>query len=352
MARTKLNAQHIDNSNPTLYLQGRVKDNTGAGDGTPVNEFVYGDFHQTFAKLMALAKITYNNLPDNEQNGYQLIEAIKALASKNDYIIPLTSAGGVLNMPVKISTLQAGESFIVKSAVDKAEETTVKGTLDNTTKAATFFGSFKSGDYVRVISRENSIEFVRLVDSQNLSVVNTELKFLKAATQAIEDTGESEEAATTPKSNKSVFAKRVNGDQSADYLATEQKNGLLSKEDKAILNNIGNSRIRNIGSFSGVDVHGSATGTSYVTAGDVASAVIVEKTGGGEVVEVTFKNAMENQEFKLDISVQSQSASMEVDNDIAVIVWKPMSTTKARIYIEESKGGVQNLKIHIDVIQL
>ena len=31
------------------YPYGRIKDNTGAGDGTPVNEFVYGDIHQFFA---------------------------------------------------------------------------------------------------------------------------------------------------------------------------------------------------------------------------------------------------------------------------------------------------------------
>lgn len=77
---------NVDNSDLSNYPDGRVKDNTGSGNGTGVNERVYGDLHQAIAKLMRLYGIIPSGLPDNEANGFQIVEALKALASKNDYI--------------------------------------------------------------------------------------------------------------------------------------------------------------------------------------------------------------------------------------------------------------------------
>lgn len=50
----------------------------GAGNGTPVNTLVYGDFHQFFAKLIDLVSIAYNDLPENLGNDYQYIDALIA----------------------------------------------------------------------------------------------------------------------------------------------------------------------------------------------------------------------------------------------------------------------------------
>lgn len=58
------------------YPNGRIKDDTGAGDGTPVNELVYGDFHQFFEQLMNAAAVVPNDLPDNVTNGFQLFQAL------------------------------------------------------------------------------------------------------------------------------------------------------------------------------------------------------------------------------------------------------------------------------------
>jgi len=59
----------------------KIKDETtpGANDGVPVNDNVYGDFHQFFAKIIEQALITYNDLPENLTNGYQYLEALKKL---------------------------------------------------------------------------------------------------------------------------------------------------------------------------------------------------------------------------------------------------------------------------------
>ena len=350
MARSKATLANIDKSDPSNYLEGRVKDNTGAGGGTPVNEFVYGDLHQTFAKLMHLYKMKYNGLPDNETNGYQLIEALIALASKNDFIIPLTSSGGVLSIQLKVGSLKPGESFICKAAVAKGEETTVKGSLDNVVKAATFTGDFKAGEYVRVINNADNVEFVRLVDVSNLEIVAKALKFLQAATQSEEDAGTSEAVSTTPKSNKAVFAERINGTQSNDYLASVERNGLLSKEQWAIINNIGNSRVRNVGFFAGLKPGGMAKNEVLVSDGDI-TAVVKDDGSDMTLVEITFANEMDNPNYKLHFSIQSQGFYDE-DNNIRPIVWKPVSTTKADVYVEAYNGNPQNLKIYIDVIQL
>ena len=63
------------------YPFGNIKDNTGSNNGTPVDKNVYADFHQFFAKMMSESGIIYNDLPDNNTDGFQywlaLVEAVK-----------------------------------------------------------------------------------------------------------------------------------------------------------------------------------------------------------------------------------------------------------------------------------
>lgn len=234
--RNKGTLVNIDNSDLGVYPSGRIKNNTGAGDGTPVNEEVYGDLHEMKDKLMRLYGISYNGLPDNETNGYQLIEALVALASKNDFCLPLNSVADVLTVPLKIGKLKDNEFFILKASIDKNVETTIKGTLDNVTKAVTFLGDFKANEYVRMINTPGSVVIIRMVDSFNLESVITDLNFLKKASQAEEEAGAIDTKATTPSINKTTFTKRVIGGDSGSFLAQPtgptQRNGLLSYQDK------------------------------------------------------------------------------------------------------------------------
>jgi hypothetical protein len=70
----------------STYPYGNIKDNTGIGDGTPVNTAVYADFHQFFASLIALAEgvgyFTANGLPDNDDNGFQYLTTAQIMARK------------------------------------------------------------------------------------------------------------------------------------------------------------------------------------------------------------------------------------------------------------------------------
>ena len=66
---------------PTVdFPFGQIKDDSGNNDGVPVDEQVYGDFHQFFEKLMSDGGVTANGLPDNETNGFQLNEALHNVA--------------------------------------------------------------------------------------------------------------------------------------------------------------------------------------------------------------------------------------------------------------------------------
>lgn len=261
MARDKSTLTNIDASDLVNYPNARIKNNTGAGDGTPVNEFVYGDIHEAMAKLMRLYGLSYNGLPDNETNGYQLIEAMKALASKNDYLLSLGDAAGVLTVPLKLGKLKNEETFILKTSIDKAAQTTIRGTLDNVTKPVTFLGNFKINDYVRMINTATGVILVRMIDSFNLQTAIDEYGYLLKATQTEENAGAIDTKATTPLTNLNAFVRRVNGIDSENYLAKptgdpQQRDGLLSHEDKKKIDDLADpSSLIKITSASSVAVN-------------------------------------------------------------------------------------------------
>ncbi|MFN8317157.1 MAG: hypothetical protein U0T32_11990 [Chitinophagales bacterium] len=59
------------------YPYGKIKDDTGIGDGTPINEQVYGDIHQFFEKMMDAAGVVHNGNPENLTTGFQFFEALQ-----------------------------------------------------------------------------------------------------------------------------------------------------------------------------------------------------------------------------------------------------------------------------------
>lgn len=128
MARSlanKVNVQAPDSD----YPYGRIKDNDGTGNGTPVNENVYGDVHQFFERLMAQAGISFNENPDNNYTGFQFFEALSSLIGLkvvdgtaggdfDDFIEPgVYSIRGVpTNSPVTFqSSEQTSPGFLVVS---------------------------------------------------------------------------------------------------------------------------------------------------------------------------------------------------------------------------------------------
>ena len=169
MARNKALQPNIDGSDLTNYPDKRIRNNDGSGNGTPVNEQVYGDIHEFFGKIMREQKINYNGLPDNVTNGYQLYEAFTETPSKNDYIkqIILTAPDTIL-IPNRISSLKEFESISFRANFDSSNAIAlIKGT-DNLVKNVSILGSWKSGDTVKLVNYSNVITLVGVYDSQNV----------------------------------------------------------------------------------------------------------------------------------------------------------------------------------------
>lgn len=338
---------NVDNSDLINYPDSRIKDNTGPGNGTPVNRNVYGDLHSNISRLMRLYNIIPNGLPDNETNGYQIIDALSALASKNDYIYPMTTTGTELSIDIKISLMKENEFLVCRAVADKTLETTIKGS-NGTAFAVTYSGNFKANEYVRVIKTNVGVSIIRVADWQSLNAMVSELLYLKKASQAEENAGTIDTVATTPLVNKITFARRVNGADSNTYLSSASQNGLMSAAQYIQL--AGLSGIRNRGWFSGFDVGGAG---SLPVSGDFSSAVSTNSAPSDDesFVLVTMNNAMSNLNYRVESYIQSEG-TIGLDNEIGGIIFRPVSITTFQISIRGINIAAQSLKIHMDVRQL
>jgi hypothetical protein len=57
------------------FPNGRTTDNPGNFLGTPVNLITLGDYQQWFAKIMRIAGLNADGIPDSEYNGFQYLDA-------------------------------------------------------------------------------------------------------------------------------------------------------------------------------------------------------------------------------------------------------------------------------------
>lgn len=355
MARDKFNQSNIDKSDLSNYPNARIKDNTGAGNGTPVNEIVYGDLHEAFAKMMRLYGIAYNGLPDNESNGYQLVEAIAALAAKSDFVLPMTQVTAArLSIPIKLSKMQTDEFVICQASIPKSAHVQIVGSLDTSVTAYTVNfvgGDFLIGDYLRVIRTAAGVTIVRLVDGASFDDVAASFAYLKAATQTEEDLGATNAKATTPLTNFTAFANRIIGSASAPFLATPTNNGLMSIADKLKLDGLGNSLDR-YGTITVGDVNTGShpIGFNYPVSGEIQQAQVSGKQQDGEEITVTLNPGMTSLNYFVRIHIESLGI-IELDNDLETIVFKKLTTTQFRLYVGEEGSVQQDIKLHLEIIQ-
>jgi len=105
---------------------------------------------------------------------------------------------------------------------------------------------------------------------------------------------------------------------------------------------------KNLGWFTGLDV-GNSTGSLGVS-GNIVSAVAIA-SNPDSFITVTMQNEMLNTNYLVRCSIQSMGSS-NLDNDISREVFVPISTTQFQISIKELNSVVQDLRFHIEVIQL
>lgn len=104
-----IGTENYTNTAPTTtdYPHGGIKDNPGNGTGTPINKLTNDDIHQTFRKILTLAGITPNGLPDNVTNGYQYVDAFKAFLKRSNGIV--VSSTGLTLTKASVSKLISTE---------------------------------------------------------------------------------------------------------------------------------------------------------------------------------------------------------------------------------------------------
>ena len=76
---------------------GNILDKVGATPGTPVNKETVSDFYQFFARLPGLLGRTYNDLPENAVNGFEMVDMLAEFitARSNTVMIAETAAAAV-----------------------------------------------------------------------------------------------------------------------------------------------------------------------------------------------------------------------------------------------------------------
>jgi len=142
---------------------GRIKDKVGSNPGTPVNEFVYGDIHQFFSKLMFESGLTPNELPESEYAGFQLMTALVRMFGKlRRFIYPIGSWNmdaddlKVVSTDVVFNKVR-GASFVILS--DDGNNAYFNGMTQGGFTAdaeAAFAGSNTSGELTITMTRTPS----------------------------------------------------------------------------------------------------------------------------------------------------------------------------------------------------
>lgn len=95
------------------YPFGRLKDDTGINDGTPICEENNGDIQETVTFFMNRSKKTPNGLPDNVTNGYQIANAIRETGGKFDVVHNMEFLSGRMKVDVDLSNVYLDECLML-----------------------------------------------------------------------------------------------------------------------------------------------------------------------------------------------------------------------------------------------
>ena len=106
---------------------------------------------------------------------------------------------------------------------------------------------------------------------------------------------------------------------------------------------------KNRGYFTNYDIVGSVG--NLTVQGDITSAIAETPGAFTQTVTCTMANPMSNTNYKINTSIESLG-TYDNDNNQYPIVFKPISTTQFSLFFEELNNITQNLRIHLEVIDL
>lgn len=163
------NKANVINTIPptTDYPFGRIKDDTGVNDGTPIVEENNGDIQETVTGFMQRAKITPNNLPDNVTNGYQIMDAIREVGGKFDIIHNSEiDSNDFFTVDCRLDNVYLNE-FLISKFTDTNDKRSVAGITkiidsEENVYDARFIGDFQNNfyDIGRYIIQREANDFV------------------------------------------------------------------------------------------------------------------------------------------------------------------------------------------------
>jgi len=161
------------NNNFALLPFGGIKNRTETEAGTPVVEENIGDILSSVYEIMKKSKVAFNGLQDNEENGYQLIEALGLFSNElNDSVPLLIKTGNIFSIPINLTILPDNYPILVKASdtyISDGVPVTFKGNgvgLENDVEYTFSPSSFISGEILLLI-----IDFVT-TDVRMINITN------------------------------------------------------------------------------------------------------------------------------------------------------------------------------------
>tara|TARA_Y100001951_G_C11281727_1_gene265829 strand:- start:45 stop:1208 length:1164 start_codon:yes stop_codon:yes gene_type:complete len=178
------------------FPDGTIKNQTDTEQGTPVVREVYGDVLTNMYALLRDVGLVANDTEDNEDDGYQILRALKLFANElNDVEQLLTINGNNITVPFNIDNVPNKYVFIGRASEDynPGANYIFRGTGGLNSYTFTSANDFKSGEKVLVVIDQTGVRAVGLDSNANelgvFTVFGTPLTYNESSKMYYEDDG-------------------------------------------------------------------------------------------------------------------------------------------------------------------
>jgi hypothetical protein len=147
-----------------------IQNETDTNDGTPVIREIYGDILMNLYKIMQLAGITPNDLEDNSDTQFQLVDAFKKFSNEiNDVNHVLELNGNVWSLPLNLAILP--NKFVCFAQVTDNYVSTESYTFKGTGTLEVPFNStgFNASEQVLIVIESTGVKAFSLEKLQEVA---------------------------------------------------------------------------------------------------------------------------------------------------------------------------------------
>lgn len=133
--RTLKNLGFPQDGDDSLFPDGQIRNETSTQQGTPVVREIYGDILTNIYKILRDAGLDPNELEDSENNGYQLLKALKIFSNElNDLSQVITVSANSMSVNFDFDSLPNDYVFIgvLSNPISSSTSYTLSGLGSNT----------------------------------------------------------------------------------------------------------------------------------------------------------------------------------------------------------------------------